>query len=516
MASVSKSSGGSVRVFFYDRHKRRKAVHLGRVSDDAAEAICRRIERFLNAQILGDEPSRNDLEWLAKSGMRSKFMAAGLIESQPGDATIESPTLEDFLSGFMDRKSKGVKPATMTVWAQVVANLIEFMPPGIRLNQITAGHAKDFHAKLKERKMAAATIANRIGKCKQFFTDAVDWKLIAENPFAKVKASRPAKSKKSNVFVDRDTIDRIMSKASLRWRVIIALSRYGGLRTPSETLSLKWSHIDWERARMYIPECKVEHHEGRGVRTCPLFAELRTVLEEAFEVFGGTSEFVVDADEYRKAAQTATGWKNANLRTQFLKLLAKAGVSPWPRPFHSMRASRQTELQEEFPTHVVCSWIGNSEEIAKESYLLVTEAHYSKAISSPLVDGKSSKASGSLEEKRVINPTQKASKRVINPTPQGGRTQHAKSDFTKENTGETRGYRQLLLELQTDGEGFELSPNSQGNQRNLASLVINPTQERHVDAWIRLVNALGYIDDERIIALAEHVENVTGIAEQNV
>lgn len=156
---------------------------------------------------------------------------------------------------------------------------------------------------------------------------------------------------------------------------------------------------------MHIPECKVEHHEGRGVRTCPLFKELRTVLEEAFEVFGGTSEFVVDADEYRQAAQTDAGWKNANLRTQFMKLLTKAGVSPWPRLFHSMRASRQTELQEEFPTHVVCSWIGNSEAIAKESYLLVTEDHFLKAISSPSVDRKSSKASGSLEEKRVINPT---------------------------------------------------------------------------------------------------------------
>jgi integrase len=501
-------------VFFYDRHKRRKAVHLGRVSDDAAEAICRRIERFLNAQVLGDEPSRNDLEWLAKSGMRSKFMAAGLIESLPGDATIESPTLVDFLSGFMDRKSKGVKPATMTVWAQVVANLIEFMPPGIRLNQITAGHAKDFHAKLKMKGMKNSTISKRIGFCRQFMNDAVDWKLIAENPFAKVKASRPAT--KSNVFVDRDTIDRIMSKASLRWRVIIALSRYGGLRTPSETLSLKWSHIDWERDRMHIPECKVEHHEGRGVRTCPLFAELRTILEEAFEVFGGTSEFVVDADEYRQAAQTNAGWKNANLRTQFLKLLAKAGVSPWPRLFHSMRASRQTELQEDFPTHVVCSWIGNSEAIAKESYLLVTEDHFSRAISRPLADGKSSKASGSLEEKRVINPTQKASKRVINPTPQGGRTQHANSDSARENTRKTSGFRQLLLVLSAEDKGFELSPNSQGNQRNLASLVINPTQERHVDAWIRLVNALGYIDDERIIALAEHVENVRGIAEQNV
>ena len=38
-----------------------------------------------------------------------------------------------------------------------------------------------------------------------------------------------------------------------------------------------------------------------------------------------------------------------------------------------MRASRQTELQREFPLHVVCSWHGNSPRLAQQSYLLVTE-----------------------------------------------------------------------------------------------------------------------------------------------
>ncbi len=44
-----------------------------------------------------------------------------------------------------------------------------------------------------------------------------------------------------------------------------------------------------------------------------------------------------------------------------------------------MRASRQTELQREFPLHVVCSWLGNSPRIAQQSYLLVTEDDYAKA-----------------------------------------------------------------------------------------------------------------------------------------
>jgi hypothetical protein len=73
------------------------------------------------------------------------------------------------------------------------------------------------------------------------------------------------------------------------------------------------------------------------------------------------------------------GWKNANLRSEMTRLLRRAGVSGWPRLFHSMRASRQTELQRDFPLHVVCSWLGNSPRIAQQSYLLVTEDDFARA-----------------------------------------------------------------------------------------------------------------------------------------
>ncbi|MFN5919617.1 MAG: hypothetical protein ACK48K_22900 [Planctomycetota bacterium] len=54
-----------------------------------------------------------------------------------------------------------------------------------------------------------------------------------------------------------------------------------------------------------------------------------------------------------------------------------------------MRASRQTELQREFPLHVVCSWLGNSPRIAQQSYLLVTEDDFAKAagVAKGMVDG---------------------------------------------------------------------------------------------------------------------------------
>ena len=54
-------------------------------------------------------------------------------------------------------------------------------------------------------------------------------------------------------------------------------------------------------------------------------------------------------------------------------------ISGWPRLLHSMHASRQTELQREFPLHVVCSWLGNSPRIAQQSYLLVIEDDFARA-----------------------------------------------------------------------------------------------------------------------------------------
>jgi hypothetical protein len=53
------------------------------------------------------------------------------------------------------------------------------------------------------------------------------------------------------------------------------------------------------------------------------------------------------------------------------------------------RASRQTELQETFPTHVVCKWMGNSPKVAQRHYLQTTEEHFKKATQQASVSGRS-------------------------------------------------------------------------------------------------------------------------------
>ncbi len=108
----------------------------------------------------------------------------------------------------------------------------------------------------------------------------------------------------------------------------------------------------------------------------PLFPELRPYLEAAWDEAPPRTTFVIT--RYRD--------RSANLRTQLLRIIERAGLKPWPRLFHNMRASRQTELTARFPLHVVCEWIGNSAPIADKHYLQVTDAHYADAASAFTTD----------------------------------------------------------------------------------------------------------------------------------
>lgn len=120
---------------------------------------------------------------------------------------------------------------------------------------------------------------------------------------------------------------------------------------------------------MTVHSPKTEHHPGGVSRVIPLFPDLRQYLDEVWPAATDGEEFVIT--RYRSA--------NANLRTQWERIIRRAGLKPWPKLFHNMRATRQTELAESYPMHVVTAWIGNSAAVAAERYLQVTDEHFSVA-----------------------------------------------------------------------------------------------------------------------------------------
>ncbi len=153
----------------------------------------------------------------------------------------------------------------------------------------------------------------------------------------------------------------------------------GVLSCPSEVLSLEWRHVDRERSHLTVTSPKTEWYDGKGSRTIPLFADLRPCLEEAFELATPDQTHVVGGGHLAKA-QGRNGWKSCNLRTPFGKLVKRARLEPWPRPFHNLRSSRETELLEDFPVHVVAAWMGHDPKVSFKHYAQTTAEHFERAI----------------------------------------------------------------------------------------------------------------------------------------
>ena len=171
-------------------------------------------------------------------------------------------------------------------------------------------------------------------------------------------------------FLRREVADQVISACpDNEWKLIFAMARFGGLRTPSETLLLRWADVDWERGRLLIRSPKTEHHEGKDSRLVPIFPELRPYLEAAWDAAADGAEFVIVRHRDN----------NVNLRTQLLRIIKRAGLKAWSKLFQNLRATRETELAETYLLHVVTSWLGNSQLIAAKHYLQVTDEHFAKA-----------------------------------------------------------------------------------------------------------------------------------------
>ena len=122
-----------------------------------------------------------------------------------------------------------------------------------------------------------------------------------------------------------------------------------------------------------MPSPKTEHHEGKDSRILPMFLKLRPLLLAAWGEARNGAEHVIS--RYRGG--------NATLRTQLERILRRAGIEPWPKLFQNLPATRQTELAERYPIHVVCAWIGNSAATTQEHYLQVTDEHFEQAVMQP-------------------------------------------------------------------------------------------------------------------------------------
>ncbi len=371
MASILREANGRKTVQFVDPDGggRKFKIRLGKVPTRDAEFFKNKIERLIACRITGSPLDADVAFWVSKltDSIKRRLVDLELLAPNP---ETKATTLGEFIDSYIAGRSS-LKPDSITNLKQARRRLIDFFGESRDIRQISPGDADLWREKMIRDKFAGATISRDVKRARQFFRAAIRQRLVSENPFSDLPA--PAQVNKSReYFVTREVTNKLIEECpDDEWKLIVALCRYGGFRCPSELYALRKSDIDWEGKRIHVHSSKTEHHQHGGNRTIPLFPELIPFLktELANKV---TGDFVIN----RKR------WSAANLRTSLLRYIERAKLTPWPRLFQNLRASRQTELTNEFPIHVVCEWLGNSQLIAAKHYLQVTDDHFERATKS--------------------------------------------------------------------------------------------------------------------------------------
>ena len=328
MASIITRENGT-RYIQATINKRRCSVWLGEVSQRNAERFRDKVEELVKARSLGLPIPQDVAAWASKVSdeVASRLAKLNLIEPR---VPMELVTMGEFLTGYLARREDEVKDGTLTFYGHTVRNLTDFFGADRRLDDISPGDADDFRRNLqKAEKLSAATVVRRCTLARTFFNDAMRRKLIDSNPFEGVGKGSTANPERQR-FIDQDTIAKVIDACpNAEWRTLVALSRYAGLRVPSEALLLRWQDIDLATGRMLVHSPKTEHHAGKATRMVPIFPELRPYLEDAQELAPDGAKFVLQS--LRKPGATTGDWRSVNLGTMFGKIIKRAGLVAWPR-----------------------------------------------------------------------------------------------------------------------------------------------------------------------------------------
>jgi integrase len=274
----------------------------------------------------------------------------------------------------------------------------------VPLVDLTHAHGVQLTAAMQRAGLRPTTIHKRLGHARAMLEDAERLGHVTTNPWRHVRHSSGDPSER-RTYVPVAAVQRVIEAApNVWWRLLIALARHAGCRIPSEAFSLTWGDVDWSRSRIVIRSPKGER-SGKGLRTIPLFPCLRPILEEALEA-ADPDEIHVFPAHFRHRAGGPMGFDGANLRTTLAQIVRRAGLEPWPRIWHALRASLESDLAHSFALATVTKWLGNTPSVALRHYVDPTDQAFEAAILWRPPDGDVNSTSAVPKMPRDGNPTQ--------------------------------------------------------------------------------------------------------------
>lgn len=353
----------------------------------SAETFKARVEELVGYSASQTMPGPKLVEWLdgLKAKFKTKLANVDLIEAADGE-TGAPATIGELLAEYQAMRSSLGNRSKLNLGQAVKSfnryfgetkKLRTFVPAdGLRYRDWALSKGRKSKPDPSENDkptksgLAEATVRKFCQIGRQVFVYAIKRRAFrGENPFSGIPTAAVGNSDRQH-FVSQEVTQKVIEEApNAEWRAIIALSRFGGLRVPSEFTNLRWGDIDFMNRRLTVRSPKT------GARICPIFAELMPYLEELASTVQPGIETPLSA-----LVIPSCGDASKNLRTRFQRILERAGVvKQWPRLFHNLRASRETELLGQYPARDVVEWLGNSEATAMKHYAMASSSSFEKA-----------------------------------------------------------------------------------------------------------------------------------------
>ena len=282
-------------------------------------------------------------------------------------------TLKQLERAYIEAGHKeGKAESTLRNQSNSLAKLRAYLGDETTLDGIDEEAARAFADSIDEQVAAGiistATRAGYIRDNKRAFNWARAEGIVAANPFGDIKKGS-FRNEARKVYSDLERARAVLeacrnSDRPLEWRALFALARFQGLRVPSETRALRWQDVDFGARQITITSQKTKNYIGKDKRVMPLFAPTAEILKELrkSQPRGQTFIFAELLPQMRM---------ESNLRTGFLRILARAGLDPWTKPFANLRASAATDIAAQYGGIAESRWIGHSERVAEEHYLQI-------------------------------------------------------------------------------------------------------------------------------------------------
>jgi site-specific recombinase XerD len=367
MASVTPYPAGYSLKWHYPPNTQRHARLSGFTSAQAEEAA-EHVEALIRAARSRRPVGYATTRWLQSEAPAN--LVAALVDSYLVD---DRRTIADAVEAFLTDVTRDVSVGRLGDLERELNKFVKFIGDRVNVSDVTRADVDRWADSIAE--LSPSTQSKYAAIIRQFFKWTAAERLVDTSPAKHLDHRTFAAEARREVTADEFLA--LLAVVDSVSRLALMLTRYAGLRV-TEACRLRWDRVDLAGRALNVDDTK-RGRDRRVPLVDPLFdfiaAEFRQWLED-----GGPAVFVMVDNNALNVGEPVT---RSVIDGRIRSAAHAAGVPLWPRLFHNLRATRQTEWIAAHGLVNACHWIGNSQTVAARHYAMATEVAFLEATKPP-------------------------------------------------------------------------------------------------------------------------------------